>query len=224
MQSGENDSKAITRRDVLRKSAGSVAVVGLGSTGAAGATGTAGELPELDEAVFEQAHSYFSGTAVREALETHASDELADAVEAGLLDSADPGVLPVDTLHDSPGSWVDANEGATVFATERNGEPSPKIEVKTRLPDGRTFKVAVRPEEGESYSTVRESSPTDRDAGTASPCSACWYDVSCERHCIEGRCESYHTYCCCDYTCELGSTCSNPVGCSCQDICSSTGC
>lgn len=221
-----DDPDQITRRSVLRKSAASATAIGVASAGAfassASASVTSG--PDMNQAAFEAADAYLSESAIREALDAHASDALAEAAEQGVLEAADPDALAVDTLHDSPESWVEASEGATVFAEELDGEPSPKIEVKTPLPDGRTFKVAVRPADGESRWTVREPTDVEGNAatpGTSSVC-GCWYDVGCAWVCVGGTCEARWLYCCCDYTCDSGDKCSNPTSCDCQDICGST--
>jgi hypothetical protein len=218
----------VTRRSVLRKSAASATAVGVVGGGAftsrADAAVTAA--PDMDEAAFEAAESRLSESAIHEALETHASDALAEAAGAGVLDTADPGALPLDALHDTPSSWVEATDGATVFAEERDGEPSPKIEVKRQLPDGRLFKLAVRPVEGESQWTVRERAGPGDDSGSGTSsyhiCSGCWNDTNCTWVCVGGTCEARWMYCCCDYSCESGDTCDSPVSCDCQDICGTT--
>jgi len=209
-------STQLTRRNALRKTAGSLTLAGLASSGASAATVSG---PGYSDAAFEAAKGYLSEDAVRTALETHGSDALNEAVAEGALDTADPGALPVDTLHDTPTAWVESTEGATVVTGERDGQPNPKVEVKKRLDDGRTFKLAVHPEQGESQWTV-EGGGTTRDAST-SVC-GCWRDVGCAYVCVGGTCEARWLYCCCDYTCDSGDLCDNPTGCSCQDICGST--
>jgi hypothetical protein len=221
-----DDTNRITRRSVLQKSIASATAIGIGSTGAIAsrASTSVRSGPDVDEAAFEAADSYLSESAIREALDTHASDALAEAAEEGVLEAADPDALTIDTLHDSPGSWVEASEGATVFAEELDGRPSPKIEVKTRLSDGRTFTVVVRPAESESQWTVREPTTTGQSAASASTSSVCgcWLDAGCTWICVGGTCEARLLYCCCDHTCDSGEKCSNPVNCDCQDVCGST--
>lgn len=220
MSRRSTESSRLTRRSALRKTAGTFAVVGLASSGASAAT--VSEPAYSDEAV-AAAESYFSEDGVRAALETHASDALAEAAEDGVLDTADPAALPLAALHDSPTAWAEASDGATVFTEERDGRPSPKVEVKQQLDDGRTFRLAVHPEEGESQWTVREStggSESTGDVGTR--VCGCWNDVGCAWVCVGGTCEARWLYCCCDYTCDSGDKCSDPTSCDCQDICGTT--
>lgn len=203
-------SSGLTRRSALRRTAGSLAVVGLGSSGAAAATAT--EPGYSDEAI-AAAESYLSTDAVRAALQAHASDALNEAVAEGVLDTADTAALPVDALHDTPADWAASSEGATVFTEERDGRPSPKVEVKQSLGDGRTFRLAVHPADGESQWTVQD------DADTTA--CGCQLDQNCTYVCVGGTCEARWLYCCCDHTCDSGSRCSSPVNCGCQDICGS---
>lgn len=210
----------ITRRSVLRKSVASAAGIGTVAT-AASTSATAS--PDMDEAAFEAAESYLSTSAIHEALETHAGDALAEAADQGVLATADPGALPLDAVHETPTAWVEASEGATAFAEEHDGEPSPRIKVKQPLPDSRTFKLAVRPAEGEARWTVRDSVDTEQSdsPGTASShiCGGCWEATDCVYVCVGGTCEARWLYCCCDHTCESGDACSSAKNCDCQDIC-----
>lgn len=214
--SGENtDSNRLTRRNVLRKSAASVTGVGIAAT----ATSASARMdPEMGDEAFEVAHAYFSKGAVREALATYATDALDAAVEEGVIEDAGPGALPVDRLHDSPGAWAEASEGTTVFAQERAGSPSPKIEVKTHLDDGRRFTVAVRPVEGTSSYAVTDDDVSTQQCGGL-PCGG----SQCVWSCIEGRCEGRVLYCCdCEDQCDWADRCGDPVSCSCSEVC--TGC
>ncbi len=214
MSDGSKNSKRLTRRNVLRKSAASVTGVGIAAAGTSSITTG----PEMDDEAFDVAHSFFSEGAVREALDAYASDALVAAAEEGVIDEADPGALPVERLHDSPGAWAEASDGTTVFAQERNGGPSPKIEVKTRLDDGRRFRVTVRPVEGTSTYAVSEDDVSTAQCG-GFPCGG----SQCVWSCIEGRCEGRVLYCCdCEDRCEWGDRCSGPTSCSCSDVC--TGC
>jgi hypothetical protein len=201
---------AQTRRGLLKRTI----VAGVGAIPAIGAfVGRGAATADYDEDVFSAARSYSSPSAVRAALRDHAGDTLEDLAEEGVLQTASPVELPVTKLHETLQGYTNADAGAMVFAREKDGEPSPKIEIRKPLSSGETLVLVVEPTRGRSYATTFSDSPT---LGTSSVGTAdCTYggETYCEVHCSpDGNCACIETTYCYYYDeCYTGDGCS---GCS----------
>lgn len=213
------------RRGFLRRAAGGVGAA-LAST--FGLTGTvAGHDVEKKSERMALAREYHNPAQVLAALETTASETLAELSERGHLDSASATHLPTDELHDSVTEFAQASKGAMVFGILRDGDPTVRIEVKRRLRDG-TLKVVVLPERDHSFAVISYeksesgfgSVESNEVISTSSDCDcvACYPDKYCGISCGPYSCGCLYQYWptqCCTDCCYTGDSCS---GCD-EDYC-----
>lgn len=152
------------------------------------------------EVAQQAAAAYNSEPDVRSAVRKYASGLLQVLADRDLLDSPTVSALPVSELYSSSmDAYFAAEEGAIVFGTVENGEPRTRIEIKTRLPDGRRLVVVVKPQVGKSYAvlpdwngagSVRSLSVSETSDGVTTQSCDCYDSATyCGYSCIEGRCQ-----------------------------------